>query len=99
MFFFFFAEDGRVKYKIHFEEKRKSLVSAHHIAFDYIPKGDQLDVGARVVVKHKDDDCHFSPAIMAEAPTRKNRMRFVCEMDNFLRYGLIKLRIKSQSHT
>ena len=73
-----------MKYKIQFEEKVKRRVSAHHIAFDYIPKGDQLEVGTRVVVKFNNDDCHFSPAVLAEIPTRKNRMRFVCEMNNFL---------------
>lgn len=84
--FVFFAEDGRVKYKISFDEKGKSLVSGHHIAFDCLPKAEQLFVGARMVVKcpgDKPDKPKFCPCILAELPSRKNRMRFVFVMDHF----------------
>ena len=79
VFFFllFFAEDGRLKYKINFDEKKKTLFSGHHIAFDYMPKVEQLFIGARVVVKSQDKECRFCPGVLAELPSRKNRMRFV----------------------
>ncbi|KAG8005248.1 Histone-lysine N-methyltransferase SETDB1-B [Nibea albiflora] len=35
-------EDGRLKYKVSFKEKGKSLVSGHHIAFDTAPRLEQL---------------------------------------------------------
>lgn len=72
-----FAEDGRLKYKVSFEEKGRSLVSGHHIAFDSTPKLEQLYVGARVVVKCQDTSSRFWPAILAELPSRKNRLRCV----------------------
>ncbi|XP_063754618.1 histone-lysine N-methyltransferase SETDB1-B-like isoform X3 [Eleginops maclovinus] len=75
-------EDGRLKYKIQFNDKGKSLVSAHHIAFDYMPEVDKLFVGARVVVKHQTDGCLFCPGILAELPSRKNHMRFLVFMDD-----------------
>lgn len=67
-----------MKYKIQFESKGKSLVSGHHIAFDYMPKVDSLLVGTRVVVKHQTEEGQFCPGTLAELPSRKNRMRFVC---------------------
>lgn len=70
-----FAEDGRLKYKISFEEKGKSLVSGHHIAFAHPPKLEQLYVGARVVVRCQDNKFRFCPGILAELPSRKNRLR------------------------
>ncbi|XP_035537295.1 histone-lysine N-methyltransferase SETDB1-A [Morone saxatilis] len=73
-------KDGRLKYKVNFVEKGKSLVSGHHIAFDNTPKLEQLYVGARVVVKCQDDK--FQSAILAELPTRKNRLRFLVFLDN-----------------
>lgn len=73
----FFAEDGRLKYKVSFEEKGKSLVSGHHIAFDHPPKLKQLYVGARVVVRCQDNKFRFRPGILAELPSRKNRLRWV----------------------
>ncbi|XP_054620354.1 histone-lysine N-methyltransferase SETDB1-A-like isoform X2 [Dunckerocampus dactyliophorus] len=67
-------EDGRVKYKVIFEEKGKSLVSGHHMAFDTMPRLEQLYVGARVVVKSQDDATLFRAGILAELPCRKNRL-------------------------
>ncbi|XP_044028956.1 histone-lysine N-methyltransferase SETDB1-A-like isoform X2 [Siniperca chuatsi] len=75
-------EDGRLKYKISFEEKGKSLVSGHHIAFDCMPKAEQLFVGARIVVKRQADKPQFCPGVLAELPSRKNRMRFLVFIDD-----------------
>lgn len=77
--FIYLAEDGRVKYKVNFEEKGRSLVSGHHIALDNPPKLDELYVGARVVIQSADDELSFLPGILAELPSRKNRLRFVFE--------------------
>ena len=71
-----FAEDGRLKYKVSFEEKGRSLVSGHHIAFDTTPRLEQLYVGARVVVKCQDNNSLFRPGVLAELPSRKNRLRW-----------------------
>ncbi|XP_035847253.1 histone-lysine N-methyltransferase SETDB1-A-like isoform X2 [Sander lucioperca] len=76
------TKDGRMKYKINFEEKKKTLFSGHHIAFDYMPKVEQLFIGARVVVKSQDRECRFCPGVLAELPSRKNRMRFLVFMDD-----------------
>nr|XP_057903051.1 histone-lysine N-methyltransferase SETDB1-B-like [Doryrhamphus excisus]XP_057903052.1 histone-lysine N-methyltransferase SETDB1-B-like [Doryrhamphus excisus] len=75
-------EDGRVKYKVMFEEKGKSLVSGHHMAFDGMPRLEQLYVGARVVVKNQDDANLFRAGILAELPCRKNRLRFLVFLDS-----------------
>ncbi|KAK2830527.1 hypothetical protein Q5P01_018458 [Channa striata] len=75
-------EDGRLKYKVCFEEKGKSLVSGHHIAFDHTPKLEQLYVGARVVVRSQDNKFKFCPGILAELPSRKNRLRFLVFIDD-----------------
>ncbi|XP_061886033.1 histone-lysine N-methyltransferase SETDB1-A isoform X1 [Entelurus aequoreus] len=75
-------EDGRLKYKVNFEKKGKSLVSGHHIAFETIPKLEHLYVGARVVVKCQDDATVFRPGILAELPGKKNRLRFLVFLDN-----------------
>lgn len=75
-------EDGRLKYKVCFEEKGKSLVSGHHIAFDNTPKLEQLYVGARVVVRCQDNKFRFRPGVLAELPSRKNRLRFLVFMDD-----------------
>lgn len=75
-------EDGRLKYMISFKEKGQSLVSGHHIAFDCIPKADQLFVGARVVVKCEAEKPLYCPGFVAELPSRKNRMRFLVFMDD-----------------
>ncbi|RVE67176.1 hypothetical protein OJAV_G00115040 [Oryzias javanicus] len=40
--------DGRLKYRVSFEERGKCVLSGHHIAFDSRPKVEQLCVGARV---------------------------------------------------
>lgn len=70
-----FTEDGRLKYKVCFEQKGRSLVSGHHIAFDTIPDLEQLYVGARVVVRFPDHK--FRPGVLSELPSRKNRLRCV----------------------
>ncbi|XP_029023386.1 histone-lysine N-methyltransferase SETDB1-B-like [Betta splendens] len=75
-------EDGRLKYKVNFEEKGRSLVSGHHIAFDHTPKLEQLYVGARVVVRCQENKFKFSPGILAELPSRKNRLRFLVFVDD-----------------
>ncbi|KAM8767872.1 histone-lysine N-methyltransferase SETDB1-A isoform 1-T1 [Acanthopagrus schlegelii] len=77
-------DNGRLKYKISFEEKErsKSLVSGNHIAFDHMPNGDQLAVGTRVVVKCGGEETRFCSGIVAELPNRKNRMRFLVFMDD-----------------
>nr|XP_046273564.1 uncharacterized protein LOC124074563 isoform X2 [Scatophagus argus] len=75
-------EDGRLKYKISFQDNRKSLVSGHHIAFDCNPIVDQLFVGARVVVKCKDVKPCFLAGIVAEVPQKKNLMRFLVFTDD-----------------
>ncbi|XP_062266413.1 histone-lysine N-methyltransferase SETDB1-A-like [Platichthys flesus] len=74
-------EDGRVKYKVNFEEKGKILVSAHHIASEQVPSIEQLIVGSRVVVKSKVGQNYF-PGILAELPSRKNKMRFLVFIDD-----------------
>lgn len=75
-------EDGRLKYKVNFEEKGKSLVSGHHIAFDTTPKLEQLYVGARVAVRCQDNKFQFRPAVLAELPSRRNRLRFLAFLDD-----------------
>ncbi|XP_034400348.1 histone-lysine N-methyltransferase SETDB1-B-like isoform X2 [Cyclopterus lumpus] len=77
-------EDGRLKYKVSFEEKGKSLVSGHHIAFDTTPKLEQLFVGARVVVRCQDNKFQFRPGVLAELPSRKNRLRFLVFLDGHM---------------
>ncbi|XP_042362962.1 histone-lysine N-methyltransferase SETDB1-A [Plectropomus leopardus] len=92
------TEDGKLKYQIYFEDKRKKLLSGHHIAFNFKPKVEELYVGARVAVKRKADQCHFSPGIMAELPSRKNRMRFLVFIDDHkpVYVGLPLLRLVSR---
>lgn len=75
-------EDGRLRCKIGFEEKGKSRVSGHHIAFNSTPRLEQLYVGARVVVRCQENKFMFRPAILAELPSRKNRLRFLVIMDD-----------------
>ncbi|XP_041868027.1 histone-lysine N-methyltransferase SETDB1-B-like [Melanotaenia boesemani] len=75
-------EDGRLKYKVSFEEKGKCLVSGHHIAFDTRPKVEQLYVGARVVVRCQNNKFRFRPGILSELPSRKNQFRFLVFMDD-----------------
>ncbi|XP_076610748.1 histone-lysine N-methyltransferase SETDB1-B-like isoform X2 [Chaetodon auriga] len=77
-------EDGRLKYKVSFEDKGKSLVSGHHIAFDSTPKLEQLYVGARVVVGCQEDKLWFQPGVLAELPTRRNRLRFLVFLDDHI---------------
>ncbi|XP_061601915.1 histone-lysine N-methyltransferase SETDB1-B-like isoform X2 [Cololabis saira] len=75
-------KDGRLKYKVGFEEKGRSLVSGHHIAFDTTPKLEELYVGARIVVSSADDAQCFQPGVLAELPSRKNRLRFLVFLDD-----------------
>ncbi|XP_020788482.1 histone-lysine N-methyltransferase SETDB1-B-like [Boleophthalmus pectinirostris] len=75
-------DDGRVKYKVSFEEKGKSLVSGHHVALDSPPKLAQLYVGARVVVRCQVNKFRFWPGILAELPSRSNRLRFLVFIDD-----------------
>ncbi|MED6274596.1 hypothetical protein CHARACLAT_017989 [Characodon lateralis] len=75
-------DDGRVKYKVIFDEKGKSLVSGHHIASDTNPKLEQLYVGARVLIQSPEDDQCFLPGLLAELPSRKNRLRFLVFLDD-----------------
>ncbi|XP_013860509.1 histone-lysine N-methyltransferase SETDB1-A [Austrofundulus limnaeus] len=75
-------DDGRVKYKVNFEEKGKSLVSGHHIALDRPPKLEELYVGARVIIQSLDDESSFQPGILSELPSRKNRLRFLIFLDD-----------------
>ncbi|KAM4725045.1 uncharacterized protein FYW61_013303 isoform 2-T2 [Anableps anableps] len=76
------TKDGKVKYKITFEEKGKILVSGHHLAFDSMPKLEDLSIGCRVVVKCSSENVEYKPGIMAELPSRKNRMRFLVYIDD-----------------
>ncbi|XP_038135204.1 histone-lysine N-methyltransferase SETDB1-A-like [Cyprinodon tularosa] len=73
-------ESGKVKYKITFAEKGKVLVSGHHIAFDGLPRLEDLSLGCRVVVKCPNET--FQPGILCELPSRKNRMRFLVYIDD-----------------
>lgn len=75
-------EGGRLKYKVNFEEKGRSLVSGHHIAFDTTPKLEQLYVGARVVIACSENKSHFKTGILAELPSRRNRLRFLVFTDD-----------------
>lgn len=47
-----------------------------------MPKVEELSVGCRVVVKSPSDATEYQPAIMAELPGRKNRMRFLVYTDD-----------------
>ncbi|XP_026045612.1 histone-lysine N-methyltransferase SETDB1-B-like isoform X1 [Astatotilapia calliptera] len=75
-------EDGRLKYKVSFEEKGKSLVSGHHVAFDTTAKVEQLYVGARVVIQCQDNKYRFQPGVVGELRSRKNRLRFLIFLDD-----------------
>ncbi|XP_074542221.1 histone-lysine N-methyltransferase SETDB1-B-like [Halichoeres trimaculatus] len=75
-------EGGRLKYKVEFEEKGRSLVSGHHIAFTTTPKLEEMYVGARVVISCTENKSDFRPGILAELPSRKNRLRFLVFTDD-----------------
>ncbi|XP_060948666.1 histone-lysine N-methyltransferase SETDB1-B-like [Limanda limanda] len=75
-------EDGRIKYKVGFEERGKSLVSGHHIAFDQTPTLEQLYIGAPVVVRVQTNNPLYQPGILAELPSRKNHLRFLVFLDD-----------------
>lgn len=55
-------------------------MSGHHIAYNSTPKLEQLYVGARVAVACHEHDNVFRPGILAELPSRKNRLRFVYDL-------------------
>ncbi|XP_051246529.1 histone-lysine N-methyltransferase SETDB1-B-like isoform X2 [Dicentrarchus labrax] len=74
-------EDGRLKYKVNLK-KGKILVSGHHIAFDCMPKVEQLFVGARVVVKCNGEGPQFFPGVVAELPRRNNHKRILVFRDD-----------------
>lgn len=99
IYILFFAEDGRLKYKVSFEDKGKSLVSGHHIAFDHTPKLEQLYVGARVVIRCQDNKFRFFPGILAELPSRKNRLRWVWLLFCFCMYHLKLIHYSSENPT
>ncbi|XP_038135205.1 histone-lysine N-methyltransferase SETDB1-B-like [Cyprinodon tularosa] len=75
-------DDGRLKYKVSFEDKGTCLVSGHHISFNTRPKVEQLYIGARVVVRCQNNKYRFRPGILAELPSRKNQFRFLMFMDD-----------------
>ncbi|XP_071394128.1 histone-lysine N-methyltransferase SETDB1-B-like [Centroberyx affinis] len=76
-------DDGRMKYKVDFEEKGRSLVSGYHIAFDKVPMLERLYIGARVVTKYQEDNqSRFCSGVLGELPCRKNRMRFLVFFDD-----------------
>ncbi|XP_028256655.1 histone-lysine N-methyltransferase SETDB1-B-like [Parambassis ranga] len=75
-------EDGRIKYKVYFEDKARILLSGHHIASDATPTLEQLYVGARVVVQCRDNTLHYEPAVLAELPGRRNHLRFLVFIDD-----------------
>ncbi|XP_008278784.1 histone-lysine N-methyltransferase SETDB1-B-like isoform X2 [Stegastes partitus] len=75
-------ENGRLKYKVSFQEKGWGLVSGHHIAFNKTPKLEQLYVGARVVVRCQENKFWFRPGVLVELPSRQNRLRFLVFMDD-----------------
>ncbi|XP_061597752.1 histone-lysine N-methyltransferase SETDB1-B-like [Cololabis saira] len=75
-------EDGRLKYKVSFEEKGRCVVSGHHIAYDTRPKVEQLYVGARVVVRCQNNKFRFRPGILSELPSRRNQFRFLMFLDD-----------------
>ncbi|MEQ2285484.1 hypothetical protein AMECASPLE_032285 [Ameca splendens] len=75
-------DDGRLKYKVSFEDKGTCLVSGHHIAFDSRPKVERLYIGARVVVRCQNNKYRFRPGVLAELPSRKNQFRFLMFMDD-----------------
>ncbi|XP_077176107.1 histone-lysine N-methyltransferase SETDB1 isoform X2 [Paroedura picta] len=71
------------KYKVKFDNKGKSLLSGNHIAYDYHPSGENLQVGSRVVAKYKDGNQMWLYAgIVAETPNIKNKMRFLIFFDD-----------------
>nr|XP_056709521.1 histone-lysine N-methyltransferase SETDB1 [Euleptes europaea] len=71
------------KYKVKFDNKGKSLLSGNHIAYDYHPSPESLQVGSRVVAKYKDGNQMWLYAgIVAETPNIKNKMRFLIFFDD-----------------
>lgn len=86
MLFVFLAEGGRIRYKVHFDDKGKRIVSGHHVAFDTVVEKMHVYVGARVVARYP-NTWVFSPGILAEIPTRSNRDRCVVKSSLFLNAG------------
>ncbi|XP_015280005.1 PREDICTED: histone-lysine N-methyltransferase SETDB1 isoform X2 [Gekko japonicus] len=71
------------KYKVKFDNKGKSLLSGNHIAYDYHPSSENLQVGSRVVAKYKDvNQMWLYAGIVAETPNIKNKMRFLIFFDD-----------------
>ncbi|XP_017282154.1 histone-lysine N-methyltransferase SETDB1-B isoform X2 [Kryptolebias marmoratus] len=75
-------DDGRLKYKVRFEDKGTCLVSGHHIAYDTRPKVEQLFIGTRVVVRCQNNKFRFRPGVLSELPSRRNQFRFLVFMDD-----------------
>ncbi|KAJ6650954.1 hypothetical protein lerEdw1_001414, partial [Lerista edwardsae] len=77
------AAGSGTKYKVKFDNKGKSLLSGNHIAYDYHPTVDRLQVGSRVVAKYKDgNQVWLYAGIVAETPNVKNKMRFLIFFDD-----------------
>ncbi|XP_063041132.1 histone-lysine N-methyltransferase SETDB1-A-like [Engraulis encrasicolus] len=77
------TEGGTSKYKIHFGEKGKMLLSGHHVAFFSTPSLDHLSVGCRVAATYTDGlNTWIMSASLAELPDRKNKMRFLMFYDD-----------------
>ncbi|CAJ1083280.1 histone-lysine N-methyltransferase SETDB1-A [Xyrichtys novacula] len=75
--------DDKTRYKVSFENKKKKIVSGHHIAVTSPPKVERLSVGCRVVMKCGTDPLiFFAPGTLAEMPTRRNSMRFLIFTDD-----------------
>uniref|UniRef100_UPI0037E77747 histone-lysine N-methyltransferase SETDB1-B-like isoform X1 n=2 Tax=Semicossyphus pulcher TaxID=241346 RepID=UPI0037E77747 len=75
-------KDDKLRYKISFDEKGKRIVSGYHIALTSLATVDQLFIGCRVVIKCVSEEPRFCPGILAEVPSRKNRMRFLIFTDD-----------------
>uniref|UniRef100_A0A1A8SCH1 Uncharacterized protein n=1 Tax=Nothobranchius rachovii TaxID=451742 RepID=A0A1A8SCH1_9TELE len=75
-------DDGRLKYKVRFEDKGTCLVSGHHIAYDTRPKVEQLFIGTRVVVRCQNNKFRFRPGVLSELPSRRNQFRFLVFLDD-----------------
>uniref|UniRef100_A0ACB8G7A9 Histone-lysine N-methyltransferase setdb1 n=1 Tax=Sphaerodactylus townsendi TaxID=933632 RepID=A0ACB8G7A9_9SAUR len=83
------------KYKVKFDNKGKSLLSGNHIAYDYHPSAEGLQVGSRVVAKYKDaNQMWLYAGIVAETPNIKNKMRSgkTVVLKTLLRWGSCPLR-------
>lgn len=68
-------ENGRIKFKVTFEGKGKSLVSGHHIAFDTTPKLEQLYIGGRVVISSTKKQRTFPDRYFGRAPQQEESLK------------------------